>query len=173
MAIELIYPNVDYENAWIDIISEFESASEGIVPYALKCGMTDYHQYLKRTDEFSKGVNLDGKVRADTYFLIDTSNPLRILGAINIRYDLNEYLLNYGGNIGYGIRPTERRKGYATAMLSLALKICKDNGLKRVLITCDKVNIASAKTMISNGAIFENEVIHDGEIVQRYWIDIR
>ena len=95
----------------------------------------------------------------------------KILGAVNIRYRLNEYLKNYGGNIGYGIAPSERGKGCATKMLALALEKCRELKLKRVLVTCDKNNIASAKTIIHNGGILENELSEtDKIIVSRYWI---
>lgn len=105
---------------------------------------------------------------AHTYFLIQEDK--RIIGAINIRHDLNEYLFNFGGHIGYGIRPSERKKGYASLMLSMALPIAKELGINEVLITCDKNNIGSAKTIINNGGVLENEVSGDGEITQRYWL---
>ena len=95
-----------------------------------------------------------------------------MVGAVNIRHDLNEYLLKYGGHIGDGVRPSERRKGYATKMIYLALKECKKLKIKRVLLVCDKNNIGSAKSIINNGGILENEVINDDKIIQRYWIDL-
>lgn len=82
-------------------------------------------------------------------------------------------LLFSGGHIGDGIRPSERRKGYATAMLRLALEKCRALGIRRVLMTCDKDNIGSAKSIIKNGGILENEVMNeDGVLEQRYWIDL-
>ena len=93
-----------------------------------------------------------------------------MVGAVNIRHDLNDYLLKYGGHIGDGIRPSERRKGYATEMIRLALEECRKLGLTRVLVTCDKNNIGSAKSIIRNGGILENEVLEKGVIKQRYWI---
>jgi predicted acetyltransferase len=113
-----------------------------------------------------------GFVPSTLYFLIGEDK--KIYGALHIRHELNDYLLNYGGHIGYGIRPSQRKKGYATKMLSqsLSLPIIKKLGIKKVLITCDKTNIASAKTIINNGGILENEVMEDGEMTQRYWIDI-
>ena len=93
-----------------------------------------------------------------------------MVGAVNIRHDLNDYLLKYGGHIGDGIRPSERRKGYATEMIRLALEECRKLGLTRVLMTCDKNNIGSAKSIIRNGGILENEVLEKGVIKQRYWI---
>ena len=95
-----------------------------------------------------------------------------MVGAVNIRHDLNDYLLKYGGHIGDGIRPSERRKGYATEMIRLALEECRKLGLTRVLMTCDKNNIGSAKSIIRNGGILEDEVLEEGVIKQRYWISL-
>lgn len=94
-----------------------------------------------------------------------------MVGAVNIRHDLNDYLLKYGGHIGDGIRPSERRKGYATEMIRLALEECRKLGLTRVLMTCDKNNIGSAKSIIRNGGILENEVWENDSVKQRYWIN--
>lgn len=94
------------------------------------------------------------------------------VGAVNIRHCLNESLLFDGGHIGDGIRPSERRKGYATAMIKLALLECKKIGITKVLMVCDKDNIASAKSIIKNGGILENEIYSDGVLQQRYWINL-
>lgn len=93
-------------------------------------------------------------------------------GAINIRHYLNDQLLLNGGHIGDGVRPSERRKGIATKMIALALQECKKMGISRVLMVCDKDNIGSAKSIQKNNGILENEVIVDGVVEQRYWIDI-
>ena len=82
-----------------------------------------------------------------------------MVGAVNIRHKLNEYLLQYGGHIGDGIRPGERGKGYATRMISLALEECKKLGIRKVLMVCDKENIGSAKSILKNGGVLENEVM--------------
>lgn len=89
-----------------------------------------------------------------------------------IRHELNDYLLQYGGHIGYGVRSSQRRKGYASQMLSLALPIAKELGINKAPITCDKNNIGSAKTIMNNGGILENEVGNENEITQRYWIEL-
>lgn len=72
------------------------------------------------------------------------------------------------------MRPTERRRGYATEMLSLALEHCADLGIGRVLVTCDKSNIASARVIQKNGGLLENEVATSelAEVLQRYWIEV-
>ena len=95
----------------------------------------------------------------------------KIVGTIAIRNYLNDSLMKSGGHIGYGIRPSERRKGYGAKMLALALKKCREFGVEKALVTCDKDNIASAKTAMKNGGILENELVEEnGNIVQRYWI---
>ena len=94
------------------------------------------------------------------------------MGAVNIRHSLNDYLLQYGGHIGDGIRPSERRKGYATGMIGLALEECRRLGIRKVLMVCDKDNIGSARSILKNGGVLENEVEEEGKLKQRYWITL-
>lgn len=85
---------------------------------------------------------------------------------------MNEALLLDGGHIGDGVRPSERRKGIATQMISLALGECKKMGIQRVLMVCNKENVGSAKSIRNNGGVLENEVVVDGVVEQRYWIEL-
>lgn len=96
----------------------------------------------------------------------------RVVGMVNIRHCLNDFLLQYGGHIGYSIRKTERRKGYAKEQLRLALLECKRLGISKVLITCNKCNEGSRKTILSCKGILENEVINpeNNVTMQRYWV---
>lgn len=96
-----------------------------------------------------------------------------LIGAVNIRMELNEGLLYDGGHIGDGIRPSYRRKGYGTQMVHLALQECRRLGMKKVLMCCDHNNEASRATIVRNGGILENMVVSDDEgITERYWIHL-
>ena len=112
-----------------------------------------------------------GWIPDTTLFCLDKDRNI-FVGAVNIRHYLNEDLMRNGGHIGDGIRPSERRKGYATAMIALALEECKKLGINRVLMCCDKENIGSAKSIIRNGGVLQNEIADDNHIAQRYWIQL-
>lgn len=96
----------------------------------------------------------------------------RLVGMIDIRHELNDHLLNFGGHIGYSVRPDERRKGYAKAMLYMALQETARLNIDRVLVTCNRDNEASRRTILAYGGELENEIWDESEneFVQRYWI---
>ncbi len=112
-------------------------------------------------------------VEADQFMLVREGEQ-RILGMINFRHELNAYLAEFGGHIGYGIRPSERRQGYAKAMLTLCLEKCRQLKLDRVLITCDVDNEGSRRTILACGGRFER-VAHkeaENQDLERYWITL-
>ena len=113
----------------------------------------------------------EGLVPSSTYLAVREKDNY-IVGMIDIRHYLNEYLTQVGGNIGYGVRKTERNKGYAKQMLKLALEKCKELKIKKVLITCDEDNIASEKVILSANAKLEDIRNVDGENKKRFWIDL-
>lgn len=108
-------------------------------------------------------------VEAEQFMLVNEGEN-RILGMINFRHYLNDYLAEYAGHIGYGVCPSERRKGYAKVMLSLCLNKCHERGLDKVLITCDEDNEASRRAILACGGVFDRKAIEDKEILERYWI---
>ena len=112
-----------------------------------------------------------GLVPATTFLGVEQESG-KLVGMIDIRHRLNEFLLRFGGNIGYSVRPYCRRNGYATEMLSLALEECRKLGMEKALVTCDKENIGSAKTILHNGGVLENEVPEGDRVTQRYWITL-
>ena len=93
-----------------------------------------------------------------------------LVGMIDIRHRLNDPLLLRWGHIGYSVRPSPRRTRYATAMLAQALDLCRERGMERVLVTCDRKNTASARVIQRNGGKLENEVQDGPRMTQRYWI---
>ena len=165
---ELIFPTIghkqaawDYRKEHIDFGENHIHGSSGFMK------ADDYESWLKKIT-WNKTEATPDWVTGTVYFAIVDG---KIIGSIAVRNYLNDSLLKSGGHIGYGIRPSERRKGYGTVMLSLALEKCRECGIEKVLVTCDKNNIASAKTAMRNGGVLENEIVEEsGNIVQRYWI---
>lgn len=131
----------------------------------------EWLDYIKR--QLNKETISDGFVTANTFFTVRKSDN-KVVGIINIRHELNDYLLNYGGHIGYSILPSERRKGYAYKQLLLGLKVCKKLNIEKVLITCVDYNIGSSKTIEKAGGILENIIFNPDKNTneKRYWIKI-
>ncbi|MBP3701633.1 MAG: GNAT family N-acetyltransferase [Lachnospiraceae bacterium] len=169
MNVRLVKLTKEYKEHLEDMMREWNSTGEKIVPYAIR--KNDYHNFDYYLDNLEITQETDGKVPDTTLFCLDVDRNI-FVGAVNIRHYLTKEMLVNAGHIGDGIRPTERRKGYATAMIGLALKEAKKLGISRVLMVCDKNNIGSAKSIINNGGVLENEVIVNGITEQRYWIDV-
>ena len=111
----------------------------------------------------------------DTQFISVRNSDGRIVGMLDIRHTMNEDIERLYGHIGYSVRPSERRKGYAVIQLGLAKEICRNLGMTQILVSCYRDNPASAKTILRNGGVLENEVIDErsGSVTQRYWIPLR
>ena len=174
MSLRLIKLTKEYEHQLGEMIDEWKEDQEknhtNHSPYAIF--KNDYHDFDYYLENLELAEARDGLVPDSTFFLLDDERN-RLLGAVNIRHYLNEGLLQDGGHIGDGIRPSERRKGYATKMIGLALEECKKLGIDKALICCDKDNIGSARSIINNGGVLENEIVdEDGEVVQRFWISL-
>lgn len=152
-----------------EMMEEWYVAGEKIVPYAIR--RNDYRNFDTYLLDLEQKEARDGLVPDSTFFCLDVERDM-FVGAVNIRHYLNESLLLNGGHIGDGVRPSQRGKGIATKMIALALEECRKLGIDRVLMVCDKDNIASAKTIQRNGGILENEVEVDGVVEQRYWINL-
>ena len=167
----LIKYNEISENEYISYISEWEETGEKITPHSSARNSRSFEEVLYQWEyEGTDEIRGQGYVPATLFFLVDGTG--RIFGASHLRHELNEDLIQYGGHIGYGIRPSERRKGYSTVMLGLMLDMLRYNGYKKILITCDDDNIGSVKTIESNGGVLENKVPNHQGIGRRYWIQL-
>ncbi|MBR6789410.1 MAG: GNAT family N-acetyltransferase [Oscillospiraceae bacterium] len=163
MKLRLVKASLPYRRQITEMLDEWYAAGEKIIPYAVR--RLDYRDFDRYCAELEVKEPTDGLVPDSTFFCLDEERDIMV-GAVNIRHYLNDVLLKSGGHIGDGVRPSERRKGIATAMIALALDECRKLGIGKVLMVCDKDNIGSAKS------ILKNEIIDDGTWIQRYWIDL-
>ena len=168
----LVKPNLSYADEIIKYKEESLAESpiiNGSAGLDRLSSIEDWLEELKKRsceDTVPKGL-----VPSSTYLGVREKDNY-IVGMIDIRHYLNEYLTQVGGNIGYSVRKTERNKGYAKQMLKLALEKCKELKIKKVLITCDEDNIASEKVILSANAKFEDIRNVDGENKKRFWIEL-
>jgi len=173
MNIKLVKLSKEYKTQFIEMIEEWKTDIEknntNHSPWAIF--KNDYHDFDSYVATLERKEEIDGLVPNSVFFCLDLDRNI-FVGAVDIRHYLNDSNRLTGGHIGDGIRPSERRKGYATTMLGLALEECRKMGLNKVLITCAKNNIGSAKSIINNGGEFEGEIEENGEIEQRYWITL-
>lgn len=173
--LKLFAPTMEYKEQVMEYRKKFLENNDQLHGTARLEEVTTYEEWLDFDNRALKRYG-ENHVPSTVYLCIRTKDN-KLVGIIEFRHELTEHLLKHGGNIGYSIHPEERRKGYGTEMLRLMLIKCKELHKKRVLLTCDKENIASAKIMIANGAILENEVVDEinlskSGIIQRYWIEL-
>lgn len=151
----------------------FDAGENDLHGTSLLSEMPSYDAWLDHLDKQSDPTLINPDWVTASTFLVIRKEDQKLIGLIDIRHELNEFLQSYGGHIGYGIRPTERKKGYAEEMLRLALAFCRDLGLEKVMLSCDRENLASKKTILKNGGVFEREFTYKpGEIIQIYWINL-
>lgn len=172
---KFVFPCKEYEQKAIEFIQEFYDYSSdingtgGLDGYLKEKTYSDW--LLKVLADIDIANIPEGRVPAYTYFYVREEDD-KIIGMINIRLALNDFLRKEGGHIGYSIRPAERKMGYGTKMLREALAICKTIGLGDIIVTCDKINIASARVIKNCGGLLEAEFYSEtfNEVIQRYRI---
>lgn len=172
--IKLITPTLAYKSQIKVYKEEFPNSPNGIEGSSELIQANSIEEWLSQVEKDRHWDTVqDGWMPAEQYIAIDTTNNT-IVGMLNFRKELNEYLENYIGHIGYSIAPSRRRQGLGTIMLELALIEAKRFGLERVLVTCTDDNIASAGVIEKNGGILEDKRVDPGDqkLTRRYWITL-
>jgi predicted acetyltransferase len=167
--IMLIEPTLSLRDDFCALAAEF--LAEGDPQYHE--ATADLKGFIQRCADEAVGLNLlPGRVPQNTFWLV--RDGLRILGCSRLRQTLTSHLEEFGGHIGYDIRPSERRRGYGTQILRLTLDKARRLDLKKVLVTSDNANIASWRIIEKNGGVLYSEAMsqHTGELLRKYWIDL-
>lgn len=177
-SMKFILPNGGYKEQAVDFIREmnlYSSPLNGGSRALNRClDQSSYECWLEKVMADRDIANIKpGWVPAFTYFYVREEDD-RIIGMVCIRPFLNDTLRKTGGHIGYSIRPTERRKHYGTRLLQEALEVCRSIDLRRVLVTCDRENLASRGVIENGGGKVDSEFYDEtsGEVVRRYIIDL-
>lgn len=161
------YDVMNYRQEHLDYGESSICGCAGLIYY------NNFDEWLRFTNSIvSEKLTREG-VHASTFLTLRESDH-KIVGSIQLRHSLTRELEQYGGQIGYGIRPSERGKGYATKQLALVLDVARNMNLEKVMLACKKNNIGSAKVIKNNGGILERENVFPltGEVIQTYWINL-
>lgn len=172
--IKLVFPNEKLKTEALAYRQEHFDCGEKIINGSSLFDKTEsYDEWLSHVINNSRKETVQPDwVASSTFFGVRESDE-KIVGMIDIRHYLNDFLREYGGHIGYAVRPSERRKGYATEMLALALRYCETLGLEKVMLGCYKDNLASVRTIEKCGGVLEKEILYlDGKPMLMYWINI-
>lgn len=172
--LKLITPRAEYAPQIAAYRQEFLDAGSSMDGTGPLVRLADPLAWIDEVGRYTDPATTPANLVPATQFLAVRESDGRLVGMLQVRHRLNEWLEKFGGHIGYSVRPDERRKGYASEQLRLALPRCKDLGLARVLITCIQGNEASRKVILKNGGVYENTTYEPNRKVylERYWINL-
>ena len=175
MSLYLAKPDLYFFEQYNEMMREWIESNTQIAPWFLDKpfdNLEDFAEFIRMLDDCERG-NLDKKFSSTTSYFVTDENG-RLVGAASLRHYLTAEGYKTWGHIGYGVRPSERRKGYATQILKMVLAEAKVKKIQRVLLGCHSSNIGSAKVIESCGGVLENTVADPDDInetIRRYWID--
>ena len=171
---ELVRPSERYKDSFLAAVREAQNIGSGLgdsLVWNLDDISADFGKVLHDLTRYEPGNDLpEGFVHSEYRWLVEGE---AYLGRVSIRYTLNDRLREFGGHIGYEVRPSARRRGHGTLILRLALERARELGISPVLVTCDVDNLGSRGVIEANGGELEGEFevpqYHDKPI-RRYWI---
>lgn len=170
----LIRPSDEYADQIVQYRQEFLDSGDSMDGCGSLRQLADPYAFIKKCKDYESLETLPADRVLATQFMLVRKSDNRLVGMIQVRHYFNDYLEKYAGHIGYSVRPSERRKGYARKMLNMALLFCREVNLEKVLITCIDGNIGSEKTILSNGGVYEYTIHEPNENVdiKRFWITL-
>ncbi len=163
-------PEIRDKSILQEYMQEHYDNKESSISASLGLPASEYEEWVEK---IQKNALVGDEQRGKSLLYLCFDNNI-LIGLLSIRYELPENLVEIYGDIGYGVRPSERNKGYATTMLRYALSVCKEKGKDKVLLGCYKDNLASAATIKKNGGVLadENDNYNEGRISHYYVINL-
>ena len=170
----LIRPTSEYATQIVEYRQEFLDEGGSMDGCGPLRRIDDPHEYLKLCKDYESEEDVPAHLVPATQFIFVRKSDNRLVGMLQVRHKFNDYLEKHAGHIGYSVRPSERRNGYAKEMLKIALPFCREIGLDKVLISCIDGNIGSEKTILANGGVYESTVHepNDNVDLKRFWITL-
>ena len=171
----LIRPSSEYAQQISEYRQDFLDSGDSMDGCGPIRRISDPEEYIKICRDYENDATVPENLVKATQFMYVRKSDNKLVGMIQVRHYFNEYLEKYAGHIGYSVRPTERRKGYAKEMLKAVLPFCKEIGLEKVLVSCLDGNVASEKTILANGGVYESTVLepNSNRDLKRFWIEIK
>ncbi|MBQ7337455.1 MAG: GNAT family N-acetyltransferase [Clostridia bacterium] len=171
----LTRPTSEYATQLMEYRQEFLDAGDSMDGCGPLRRFENPAEYIQLCCDYEDPATVPAHLVPATQFIFVRKSDNRLVGMLQVRHRFNEYLEKYAGHIGYSVRPSERRRGYAKQMLQAALPFCREIGLDRVLISCIDGNIGSEKTILANGGVYESTVHEpDSNIdLKRFWITLK
>ena len=166
-------PSLRLRDSYLSHVEEFRQRGEWLIPFVLRFPTNDFPAFIERLEKCAHGSEVaQGYAPHETFWLVE--DEVNVVGVSNLRLSLNDNLRKDGGHIGYGIRPSARRRGHATFILKETLLKAKARGITRALVTAEKGNTGSIKTILKNGGVFDSEELLPGydDVMQRFWITV-
>ena len=170
----LTRPTIEYASQIAEYRQEFLDAGDSMDGTGPLRRVENPEEYIRICEEYENPQTVPSQLVPATQFLFIRRSDDKLVGMLQVRHRFNDYLEKYAGHIGYSVRPSERRKGYAKEMLKMTLPVCRELGLDKVLITCIDGNIGSEKTILANGGVYESTVHepNDNVDLKRFWITL-